>query len=377
MEARSTKPAAKSGARLANWDLLRALSMFLVVVVHSSALFPRQLPGFDASTAVRSAAIVCDPAFFMLSGFFALRPMRGSLGAYYLKKLSTVLLPLIVYSVVLYVAEPRPAPAPGGFLPYAAGLLAGGWWFVPTLVPMLVLAPFMFRALEALDDAWVLRLSRLLAALYVWGAVLHVLMFVARAAGSPALVGLLDVLARCVPTMAPGGYLPVFVMGYLYRRLSALLDEGHKRRIACLGVVAWVLCFVCGGLGLPGDDPNQLWVIAAFGLFFAFERVRVPAGLAERATVWAAKRSFAVYLLQFTTIALVRGAVYERMLLGDVTALPALPAIALWGAVVVAAYLLALLAASVLDPTVVAGAQRLFDRLVAAPLLRREERGVI
>lgn len=61
--------------RLTNWDLLRALSMFLVVVVHIAP----QLGSFrniNASPIASTAAIICDPIFFCLSGYFAFKHLR-------------------------------------------------------------------------------------------------------------------------------------------------------------------------------------------------------------------------------------------------------------------------------------------------------------
>ena len=67
--------------RLTNWDLLRALSMFLVVVVHIAP----QLGSFrniNASAIASTAAIICDPIFFCLSGYFALKPLKKSYKEY-------------------------------------------------------------------------------------------------------------------------------------------------------------------------------------------------------------------------------------------------------------------------------------------------------
>lgn len=362
--------------RQANWDLLRALSMFLVVVVHSSAFFPQMLSGFNAGLAVGRAAIVCDPVFFMLSGYFALRPMRGSLERYYLRKLSTIVLPLVAYSIVLYLVTSWPSIGLGGYLSYTAGLLGGGWWFIPALIPMLILAPFIYQALEALSDEWIVRLTKLIAVLYAWGVVCHLVVFAATAIDRPGIVNLMTMLAYYVPTKIPGGYLPIFIFGYLFRRLGAILSEEQKRLAARIGIVAWVLCFLFAGLGVPEDDPNQIWVFAAFGTFFLFDRVRIADGIGQRLVTWAAKRSYTIYLLQYTTINLIHGIVYDQALLGDVSALPAAASVLVWVATVVAAYLLALLAASALDTLVLGPVQKLFDRLVTTRFSSQERRDV-
>ena len=143
------------------------------------------------------------------------------------------------------------------------------------------------------------------------------------------------------------------------------------------GALAWVLATLFAGLGVPESDPNQLWLVAAFSTFFLFEGMRGLEGVARRAISWAAQRSYSIYLLQYTTIALIFGPASPLLPLGGLSALPLATALPAWAGLTVAAYALALLAASVVDPLVVKPAQRLFDRLVSAPLLRREERGVI
>ena len=282
----------------------------------------------------------------------------------------------MVYSIVVYLVDSWPSIGLGGYLSYTASYLAGGWWFIPTLIPMLVLAPFIYKALETLSDEWVVRLVKLVAVLYAWGVACHLIVFVATAIDRPGVVNLMTMLAYYVPTKIPGGYLSIFTFGYLFRRLGTILSEKQKRLMAWMGVVAWILCFLFPGLGVPEDDPNQIWVFAAFGAFFLFDRVRIADGVGQRLVTWAAKRSYTIYLLQYTTIHLVHGIVYDQLLFGDVSALPATASVLVWIATVVAAYLLALLAASVLDTLVLGPVQKLFDRLVTPRLSSQERRGV-
>lgn len=123
--------------RQANWDVLRGLSMLLVVAAHTLPMLPR-FQGPRLGGAVAGFCMVCNPIFFMLSGYFAIRPLRGSLGSYVLRKASSVLAPLVVYSLVLYVATSWSTLSPGGYLACLLGYLRGGWWFVPALVPFLL-----------------------------------------------------------------------------------------------------------------------------------------------------------------------------------------------------------------------------------------------
>lgn len=362
--------------RRANWDLLRALSMFLVVAVHTVPSLPR-FSGTPLGGAAVGLCMVCDPVFFMLSGYFAIRPPRGGLREYYARKASTVVLPLVVYSVVLYVVLNWSSLSLGGYIGLFLGYLSGYWWFVPALVPYLLLAPFLHRMLEALDDRWIKRLAVLCLALYGWGVVSHLLVYLAGLIDRPGLSNLVTIVAYCVPTEPLAGYFPTFVMGYLYRRLSAALSAETKRWLAIAGVGALLLSALLSGLGVPQDDPNQIWVLAAFGLMFTFERVHVPEGAASRVIVWAGKRSFSIYLFHYALI-------LERLKAGDgwatltewLSGLPAALSVVAGVMVPVAVFVLALLAASALDPLVLANVQRLFDRLVATLLRPKEKRDV-
>lgn len=87
--------------RLTNWDLLRALSMFLVVVVHIAPQLG-SFRGINAGVIVGTGAIICDPIFFCLSGYFALKPLKKSYKDYLFGKALSLLLPIFVYAGLLY-----------------------------------------------------------------------------------------------------------------------------------------------------------------------------------------------------------------------------------------------------------------------------------
>lgn len=171
----------------------------MVVVVHTAAYSPQLGLGFNLPHAISRAAIICDPVFFMLSGFFALRPLKCSLKEYYLKKVSSIVLPIVLYSVVLYLYNSWQDLSFGGYLSYAASIFFGGWWFIPSLIPLLILAPFLHVALEGLDDRWILRLAKLLAIVYAWGVLFHILEFAAVQIERPGLVNLLTMVSACIP----------------------------------------------------------------------------------------------------------------------------------------------------------------------------------
>ena len=355
----------KKPQRQVNWDLLRGLSMFFVVVVHTASYFPQFLSGFDVGHAIARTAIICDPVFFMLSGYFALRPLTGSLKQYYAKKISGVVLPLFLYSVILYVYASRHALSIGGYLSFAANLLSGNWWFVPTLIPYLILAPFVYACLERVSDEWIVRLTKLLLFIYSWGVLCHVMNFASVLIDRQGLDNLFSVLSSVLPRHLIGGYFPVFVLGYMYRRLSIIMDNDQKRSAAKFGVLAIVVCFLLSGLKVREDDPNQIWIIASLGLFFIFENVRISQPVVRRAIIWIGKRSFTVYLFQFTTIQMIFSFIWEKMCI-DVggTMPPTLSGIVLWIASTLASYAFALIVASIFDPLLLENIQKLIKSKV-------------
>lgn len=124
--------------RMANWDLLRSMSMFLVLVIHSTAMLGSVFHGDRIPTAINETLLVCDPVFFCLSGYFAIRPLKGTYSNYLLKKIRTVILPLIIYIFPLYFVQILLGESISikAFVEFHHDYLFGGWWFIPELIPI-------------------------------------------------------------------------------------------------------------------------------------------------------------------------------------------------------------------------------------------------
>ena len=76
--------------RLANWDLLRTLAMLFVVIVHSSQ-YLGPVYGIETRPFISEFALICDPIFFVLSGYFAFRPLKTTYAEYLLNKVVTII----------------------------------------------------------------------------------------------------------------------------------------------------------------------------------------------------------------------------------------------------------------------------------------------
>lgn len=357
---------AKVSNRAVNWDILRALAMFLVVVVHT-AKYLGPIHGFGTATLVSKTAIICDPIFFAMSGFFAIRPSKRSLGNYYLNKVCTILMPLIVYIVLLYFYSTGfSSMSLGNFFQYFASTLSGRWWFIPALVPCLVAAPFLAKGLEALTDHQVKMLAIVMAALFLSGAALTTAQWLFSTIGIETLANLCSLLLWLVPpsvlTSSPA-YVLFFILGGLFRRLASLISRKNGTRIIVWGIVFWVADITWATLGISRSDPSYFWLFSTFGIMLLFDRVNIGSDIASRAISWVAQRSYSIYLLQYTTIAISAALFYDQAFFGVIPEMAAPLRILGWIAMTFSAYLLALAIASIVDTLILSPLQKLFRKL--------------
>lgn len=141
-----------SSKRMANWDLLRSISMFLVVVVHTAG-YLGPVHGTSIQGVIGELALICDPIFFTLSGYFAIRPLKQSYGYYLSNKVRSIVLPLFTYVILVYLYGTLAggiALGPSAFLEWTAGILASSYWFIPSLIPYLIIAPLLYQMFSSL-----------------------------------------------------------------------------------------------------------------------------------------------------------------------------------------------------------------------------------
>ncbi len=355
-------------ARLTNWDLLRSLAMFLVVVVHT-AQYLGEIYGCQPGYAIGSLVIICDPIFFALSGYFAFRPLKTSLKEYYLNKTITIVFPLVLYSILLYLLTPFNEMSLGGYFKHFSDLLKNGWWFIPTLIPCLIAAPFLYKGFAALTDRGLLNLSRVFAGLCIAGIILMTLRWAFIQAGIETLSYLFDLMYTIVPPSILSTsivYFQFFCLGGIYKRLSALIPKRVNNLLIIFGLVCWIMDTIWKIIGMPLTDPSYFWVFTTFGVMILFDRLRINSETTIRAITWVAKRSYSIYLLQFMTISKVSGLIYRHSFFGDVAEMADITRLAIWLFVTISSYLLALLIASICDPLLLEKIQGALKRRVIA-----------
>lgn len=358
----------KAPRRLANWDLLRAVSMFAVVVVHMSGYLGPI--GGVPTNAIGTFAIVCDPVFFALSGYFALRPLKTSLPKYYVRKFSSIILPLFLYSALLYVYYSWSSGLSlFGYIEYFNNVLTP-WWFIPALIPYLIAAPFLYKCLESLSDDWVKLLVRFSVVLSIWGIAGCFLTWAFEVTGHATLGRMVGICTSLLPaTLVPNSYFIYFCLGFFIRRLIPILSDRRKKQLMVLGLSCWLLDAAFAHFGINRVDPSYAWLPATIAIFLIFDRLSIPDGIASRCIGWAAKRSYSIYLLQYTTIEIATAAIYTSIFAGGIMGHAALVRLCVWLGTTLLAYVLAFGCASIVDSALL----RPLQGLVESSLLRLQK----
>ena len=361
--------------RMANWDLLRSMSMFLVLVIHSTALLSSVFHGDRIPTAINETLLVCDPVFFCLSGYFAIRPLKGTYSNYLLKKIRTVILPLIIYIFPLYFVQ----IFLGGsisiktFIQFHHDYLFGGWWFIPELIPFLIIAPILYQMLEKLDDMYIRVAFLIVAVLSLWGTLSTFAEQLFLRCQMPVKATAVESLTRLFPTsVIPGSsYFIYFILGYFVRRVGTLCKRRYYL-VVVTGIMAVVLSCLFAIFDFKRDDPNPMWIFSTFAIFEIFSHVNIRGIRSRRLLSWTARRSYSIYLIQYTVISCVNKYVG---IMNYITSAEwgLFPSTVAWFLQVVVAYAISLLAVSIFDSTILRWVQYLLDHVVSVGVSARHK----
>lgn len=340
--------------RLTNWDLLRALSMFLVVVVHIAP----QLGSFgniNASPIASTAAIICDPIFFCLSGYFAFKPLKKTYKNYLIDKALSLLLPIFVYAGLLYAFKTATGSLQDtNYIRYTSDLVQGGWWFVPALIPCILVAPILSKMFDALDDRTCKIALFVTLGIYAWGGLSSVAKSLLINSQHVTFAAAVSTLQSFIPLSLLGGtYFTFFCVGYFIKRVSPLLDKREVRLIKVTGILFFVLDVISAYFGIERADPSYNWMIVTVAIFIVTDRLTISSNVLSKAIEWSAKRSYSIYLLQYTTIEFAINIVYITALNGEYATLAWPLRLLTWLLATALAYGLALAIASLVDTLII------------------------
>lgn len=340
--------------RLTNWDLLRALSMFLVVVVHIAPQLG-SFHGINAGAIVSTGAIICDPIFFCLSGYFALRPLKKSYKDYLFGKALSLLLPIFVYAGLLYVYKATTGSVTDtNFIRYTSGLIQGGWWFVPALIPFILVAPVLSKMFDALDDRTCKIALFVTLGIYAWGGLSSAANSLLINSQHVTFAAAISMLQRIIPRSLLGGtYFTFFCMGYFIKRVTPLLDTRETHFIMASGALFFIIDIASAYYGLDRSDPSFNWMIVTVAIFITFDGIKHQSQSLSKLIEWAAKRSYSIYLLQYATIEFAIDVIYIGALHSGYATLAWPLRLITWVSATVLAYGTALIIASIVDTFVI------------------------
>lgn len=274
----------KTPRRQSNIELLRIVSMLMIVLVHidGASLGLPQIEGDFSQLSSRSAwqigveslTIIGVNCFTLISGYFSIRLRWRSAAAY--------LLQCAFYSVGIYILlclTGRATITPSQLLESAMVLTHTDLWYVPAYFMLMLLAPLINAGFDRLSRRHALYLTLALTAYNVWGGWLW------HGGFNPTGYTVMQlVMVYCI-----GRCLALF--------RSTLIDHFRRPAIMWMGIY---LLFTAGTSAFACYNPpmayayNQPMVIgAAIAFFLCFASLNIQSNLINT----AARSSFAVYLI--------------------------------------------------------------------------------
>lgn len=335
--------------RDARYEFIRVVSMLLVIGTHSFAtVSPSYREEFVWGGAVSVILLLCNGLFFMISGKFALSvccQTNKDYRTYYLKRLGSIGIPVLIGMLL------REMFNNGWYIPYLvsgdfvkvfirnvlSGFSSCEYWFLYTLVGLLVAAPFVGKLLQQASEV---DLYWLIGICIFWNTLDNYL---------PAFG--LD-FAWGFPLR---GWFVLFVLGYALERLIRTKKE--QNILFLLGAASFAISLLLLRIGLDkgvsGFAPTYAVMVSA--VFMALKMLYRPGKIADAVVLQLGKLSLTVYLLHMIVL---------------YTVLPFIPqwpvpirATVLW----VVTAVVTLCVSFVLERTIIAGLQWLYRKIVRLP----------
>lgn len=200
----------------------------------------------------------------------------------------------------------------------------------------------------------------------LWGVLSNFLCWFFRITQHPTLELSITILRSFLPTvLIPGsGYFMYFCLGYFFRRFAKKTSDCKRNQIIVFGLVLWVTDVIFAYFEIDRFDPSYPWLFSTVSVLFIFDRIRIINPILQRAIEWTARRSYSVYLVQYTVIAFVSPFLYDAILHGQIDEYGAIFRISFWVIVVLLSYLLSLGIASFFDFVLLHPLQIVYHKII-------------
>ena len=272
-------------------ELLRILLCFCVIMIHD-----RNSAYFDEHKLLDSLAkpiwFLCNSCFFMISGYYAISSKkifnREGVQQYYKKKVLTVLLPLVLYSV-LYFADERVATGQtvlsidaffDFLMRFSANKIQFHLWFVYSLLGSLLAVPILVYTFKDMP-------TKVRNIIFIIGTVIM-----------QGQILLSNFNIEFSISFVLTGWFYVFCIGWF---TEVYVMKKHEKWLYLAGIVGYILT-VLGMYFLPVYKNATDWalphIIFSAAVFILFKRhISVNGKIIGRVVEFIARYTFSIYLI--------------------------------------------------------------------------------
>ena len=287
----------KKEGRIFQYDLMRFLFMLMVLGVHVLSVSKQFSEEYNTTwiitTIFTDLFLICNPLFFMLSGRFNLKKefnTKEDYKKFYIKRIATLLVPFLIFSIVIYIYRNFDNLS---IIDFAKGLLAGNiegtYWFVYTLLGIIIFSPFfskMLKSMNLFDKKLFFIISFCVNTFITVFAVFK------------------------IPNMITFNIVGLVHWNFYYlmgEYIEEIFNTRKSRKIIILiGLLAFALQFILRctiNTGYRLSDPNPLLTLQALALyFFVLEFVKIKNEKVKNVISYFSKYSYIFYLLHMTVI---------------------------------------------------------------------------
>lgn len=127
-------------------DIVKIIATFFIILVHASGIYQTSIINYFSGLTYSSFGYLGAPLFLILSGYFLLSK-KEDIKTFFIKRLNRILLPWISWSLILTVLNLIPNNNYSIFFSEFKKSLQG-FWFLPLLVCLYLITPFLRNLLQ-------------------------------------------------------------------------------------------------------------------------------------------------------------------------------------------------------------------------------------
>lgn len=287
----------KKEGRIFQYDLMRFLFMLMVLGVHVLSVSKQFSEEYNTTwiitTIFTDLFIICNPLFFMLSGRFNLKKefnTKEDYKQFYIKKIVTLLVPFLIFSIVIYVYRNFNNLSIIDFLKgLLAGNIEGTYWFVYTLLGIMIFSPFFSKMLKNMN-----LFEKKLFFIISFCVNTFITVF--------AVFKIPNIITFEIVGLVHWNF--YYLMGEYIEEIFSTIKS--RKIIMLIGLLAFALQFILRctiNTGYRLSDPNPLLTLQALALyFFVLEFVKIKNEKVKNVISYFSKYSYIFYLLHMTVI---------------------------------------------------------------------------